>query len=56
MDRFVKGNKYLTTGLYYMLQGNNAELYRYIERAAMVNPENVEYPILLELGYTENVK
>lgn len=54
MSRFLKGNKYLTTGLYYMLQGNNTELRKYLERAAMVNPENVEYQLLLELGYSED--
>jgi spermidine synthase len=49
MKRFIKGNIYLTTGLYYKLQGNHQEFYRNLEKAAMVNPENEEYPLLMRL-------
>jgi tetratricopeptide (TPR) repeat protein len=49
MTRFIKGNIYLTTGLYYMHQGKKQEFYNYLEKARMVNPENEEYPLLLKL-------
>ncbi|MDR2971381.1 MAG: fused MFS/spermidine synthase, partial [Bacteroidales bacterium] len=49
MTRFIKGNLYLTTGLYYMLQNNNQEFSNYLQKARMVNPENEEYPLLIGL-------
>jgi hypothetical protein len=53
MQRFIKGNIYLTTGLYYMHQGNKQEFNRHLEKACMVNPANEEYPLLIKLekGY-----
>ncbi|MDD4747998.1 MAG: fused MFS/spermidine synthase, partial [Salinivirgaceae bacterium] len=48
MERFIKGNKYLTQGLVHMLRNNWQGLFSNIEKACMVNPENVEYPLLLE--------
>ena len=50
MTRYLKGNIYLTTGLFYNLQGNHQEFNRYLEKACMVNPENEEYPLLINLN------
>jgi hypothetical protein len=50
MDRFIKGNIYLTTGLFYQLQNDEKEFYRNLEKACMVNPENEEYPLLIDLS------
>ncbi len=47
MQRFVKGNFYLTEGLAEMLKGNRKGLFLFLEKAVMVNPENVEYPLLI---------
>jgi len=48
MQRFIKGNQYFTKGLVYMFYGDWKQLFQYIEKACMVNPENVEYPLMLE--------
>jgi spermidine synthase len=50
MDRFIKSNIYLTTGLFYQLQGEKKEFYRNLEKACMVNPENEEYSLLIDLS------
>lgn len=49
LQRFIKGNINLTTGLYHSLQGNHQDFYQYLEKARMVNPENEEYPLLIHL-------
>jgi spermidine synthase len=48
MLRYIKGNQYLTKGLVYMLLDDWKQLHQYLEKACMVNPENVEYPLLIE--------
>jgi hypothetical protein len=55
MKRFLKGNTYLTTGLFYMHQGNPNEFYRHLEKACMANPENEEYPLLIDLKMMSNI-
>ncbi|MCL2246357.1 MAG: fused MFS/spermidine synthase [Lentimicrobiaceae bacterium] len=50
MTRYLKGNIYLTTGLYYSFRGNHQEFNRFLEKACMVNPENEEYPLLIKLN------
>ncbi|HON18108.1 MAG TPA: hypothetical protein PK990_02960 [Salinivirgaceae bacterium] len=54
LRRFFKGNFYLTEGLVELHRGNKHGLFQYLEKAAMVNPENVEYPLLLR--FYENRK
>jgi spermidine synthase len=48
MQRFIKGNQYFTKGLVYMFYDDWKQLFQYIEKACMVNPENIEYPLMLE--------
>ncbi len=48
MKRFIKGNQYLTKGLVHMLSDDWQTLHQYLEKACMANPENVEYPLLIE--------
>jgi len=54
MNRFVMGNKHLTQGLYYMLQGNNREFMNNLQAAITANPENEEYQFLLRYHFGKN--
>lgn len=51
MDRFIDGNKLLTEGLYYDLQGNRREFFNKLQAAVEANPENEEYPFLIRFNF-----
>lgn len=51
MDRFISGNKLLTQGLYYDLQGNRQEFFNKLQAAVAANPENEEYPFLIKFNF-----
>jgi hypothetical protein len=51
MDRFISGNKLLTEGLYYDLQGNRQAFFNKLQAAVAANPENEEYPFLIKFNF-----
>jgi spermidine synthase len=51
MARFVKGNKLLTEGLYYFLQGNKNEFLKKLQTACKENPEDEEFPFLIKFHF-----
>jgi spermidine synthase len=51
MDRFIQGNKLLTEGIYYDLQGNRKEFLNKLQAASAANPEDEEYPFLIKFNF-----
>ncbi len=51
MDRFTKGNEFLTTGLYYFLQRNTTEFKNQLVKACEANPEDEEFPFLIKFYF-----
>ncbi len=51
MGRFVRGNRMFTESLMYRLRGENQRSLHTLQRAARANPEDREYPFLIELLY-----
>ncbi|MBK9356433.1 MAG: fused MFS/spermidine synthase [Bacteroidales bacterium] len=51
MRRFVRGNELLTEGVFYDLQGNRKEFLNKLQAAAAANPEDEEYPFLIQFNF-----
>ncbi|MFH1121530.1 MAG: fused MFS/spermidine synthase [Bacteroidota bacterium] len=51
MRRFVRGNELLTEGVFYDLQGNRKEFLNKLKAAAAANPEDEEYPFLIQFNF-----
>ncbi len=53
MKRFVLGNELMTRGLEGMLRNNRQLLYKQLQKAMQVNPQNEELPFLVKLYFRE---
>ena len=53
MKRFIEANKMMTRGLEGMLRNNKQLLYRQLQKAIQIAPENEENPFLLKLYFRE---
>jgi len=51
MGRFIRGNELLTEGVYYDLQGNRKEFLGKLQAAVAANPEDEEYPFLIQFNF-----
>ncbi len=53
MKRFIEANKMMTRGIEGMLRNDKDLLYRQLQKAAQIAPENEELPFLLKLYFRE---
>jgi spermidine synthase len=51
MARFIQGNQLLTESLFYRFSGDNQRSLQVLRDACRVNPEDREYPFLIQLYY-----
>ncbi|MBU1701793.1 MAG: fused MFS/spermidine synthase [Candidatus Eisenbacteria bacterium] len=51
MEHFVLGNQLLTKSLYYQLNGDNQRSLQFLRQACRSNPEDQEYPFLMQLYF-----
>ena len=54
MERYIKGNEYLVESLYFYLLGNMDQSLSKLRSAVRANPEDAEYPFLIQFNF--NVK